>query len=272
MLIDWFTVGGQALNFAILVWLLKRFLYRPILAAIDAREKLIAAELTDAAEKKAGTEKDRDDFLHKNEVFDKERAGLLSQATKEAASERQRLVEAARKDVEVGSVQRQETLKTEILQLNQVLRLRTQKEVFAIARKTLTDLAAANLETQLCRVFIERLRGLAGEVKGELATALKTAADSAVVRSAFELPSDQRDAIHQALNEIYVSTIPLRFETNGDLVCGIELTANGQKWAWSIGDYLEMMEKGVGEILEVRTKRERLPEADPKTAALLVSA
>jgi len=38
MLIDWFTVGAQALNFLILVWLLKRFLYKPILDAIDARD------------------------------------------------------------------------------------------------------------------------------------------------------------------------------------------------------------------------------------------
>ena len=27
MLIDWFTVGAQALNFLILVWLMKRYLY-----------------------------------------------------------------------------------------------------------------------------------------------------------------------------------------------------------------------------------------------------
>ena len=35
MLIDWFTVFAQAVNFLILVWLLKRFLYKPILHAID---------------------------------------------------------------------------------------------------------------------------------------------------------------------------------------------------------------------------------------------
>ena len=53
MLIDWFTVGAQALNFVILVWLMRRFLYKPILDAIDAREKKIAAELADADAKKA---------------------------------------------------------------------------------------------------------------------------------------------------------------------------------------------------------------------------
>jgi hypothetical protein len=44
MLIDWFTVGAQIVNFLILVWLLKHFLYKPILNAIDAREKRIAGD------------------------------------------------------------------------------------------------------------------------------------------------------------------------------------------------------------------------------------
>jgi len=38
MLIDWFTVVAQVINFLILVWLMKRFLYKPILNAIAARE------------------------------------------------------------------------------------------------------------------------------------------------------------------------------------------------------------------------------------------
>ena len=79
MLIDWFTVGAQALNFLILVWLLKRFLYKPMLHAIDAREKRIAAELADAAAKKAEAQKERDEFQRKNEEFDQQRAALLEQ-------------------------------------------------------------------------------------------------------------------------------------------------------------------------------------------------
>ena len=66
MLIDWFTVGAQIVNFLILVWLLKHFLYKPILNAIDAREKRIAAELADADTKKADAEKERTDFEDKN--------------------------------------------------------------------------------------------------------------------------------------------------------------------------------------------------------------
>jgi F-type H+-transporting ATPase subunit b len=53
VLIDWFTVGAQLLNFIILVWLMKRFLYQPVLDAIAAREQKIAAQLADVAAAKA---------------------------------------------------------------------------------------------------------------------------------------------------------------------------------------------------------------------------
>ncbi len=92
MLIDWFTVGAQVLNFLILVWLLKRFLYKPILNAIDTREKRIAAELADANAKKSEAQKERDDFLAKNKAFDEQRAALLAKAQEDAKAERERLI------------------------------------------------------------------------------------------------------------------------------------------------------------------------------------
>ncbi len=57
MLIDWFTVVAQAINFLILVWLLKRFLFKPILHAIDEREKGIANQLAQAEAMKAEAKK-----------------------------------------------------------------------------------------------------------------------------------------------------------------------------------------------------------------------
>ena len=77
MLIDWFTVIAQIVNFLILVWLLQRFLYRPILDAIDAREKRIAAALTEAEANKEEAQKERDAFQHQNEEFSRQRASLL---------------------------------------------------------------------------------------------------------------------------------------------------------------------------------------------------
>ena len=99
-MIDWFTVGAQALNFLILIWLMKRFLYQPILHAIDEREKRIAKELPDADAKRDEAQKEREEFQHKNEEFDQQRATLLSKATDEVKVERQRLLDEARKSAD----------------------------------------------------------------------------------------------------------------------------------------------------------------------------
>lgn len=263
MLIDWFTVGAQALNFLILVWLMKRFLYKPILNAIDAREKRIAKELADANAKKTEAQKERDEFQHKNEEFDQQRAALLTKATDEVKTERQRLLDESRKAADALSAKRQESLANDVRNLNQALTRRTQAEVFAIARKTLADLATTSLEARMSEVFARRLRELNGKAKAGLAEALKTASEPALVRSAFDLPADQRGAIQNAVNETFSAEIHLRFETAPNLVSGIEFTTNGQKVAWSIADYLASLEKGVGELLKEKDK----PTAKPATAS-----
>jgi F-type H+-transporting ATPase subunit b len=256
MLINWFTVGAQALNFLILVWLMRRFLYKPILRAIAAREKRIATELADADAKKAEAKKERDEFQHKNEEFDQQRVALMSKATDEANAERQRLLEEARQAADALSVKRREGLRNDAHRLNQAIRRRTQQEVFAIVRKALTDLATTSLEERMGEVFTRRLREMDGKAKEGLGQALKTASEPALVRSAFEMPQEQRAAIQNALNETFSAEIPVRFETAPDLVSGIELTTNGQKVAWSIAEYLASLEKGVGELLKEKEKAE----------------
>jgi len=158
MLIDWFTVGAQALNFIILVWLLKRFLYKPILGAVDAREKRIAAELADAAARKAEAQKERDAYEHKNAEFDRQRAALLAKATQEADAERQRLLDEARKAADALAAKRREALQSDAANLNQAIRRRAEQEVFAIARKALADLASTSLEECMVDLFARRLR------------------------------------------------------------------------------------------------------------------
>jgi F-type H+-transporting ATPase subunit b len=256
MLIDWFTVGAQALNFIILVWLLKRFLYKPILNAIDAREQRIAAELADADAKKAKAQKEYDEFQHGNEQLERQRAALLSQAMHEAKAERQRLIDEARMAADALAAKRQQMLRSDAQSLHHAIRQRTEQEVFAIARKALTDLATTSLEERIGEVFTRRLRTMSGKAKQVLAEALKTASEPAIVRSAFDLPGVQRAAIQNALNETFSAEVQVRFETAPRLIGGIELTSNGQRLAWSIADYLASLEKGVGELLKEKDQPE----------------
>lgn len=265
MLIDWFTVFAQVVNFLILVWLLKRYLYQPILRALDAREKRIAAELADADAKKAEARTEREEFRRKNDEFDQQHGALLKDVTDDAAAERQRLFAEARKDADALRAKLQNSLSSEYQALHEEIARRTRAEVFAIARKTLMDLAGASLEERMVDVFVRRLRESDDNVKAGLAKALETASAPALVRSTFDLPEEQRAALQNALNETFSAEIRVRFETSPDLVSGIELSTNGQKVAWSIADYLASLERGLGELLKQKSKPEAGNAPNPET-------
>jgi F-type H+-transporting ATPase subunit b len=254
MLIDWFTVGAQVLNFLVLVWLLKRFLYKPILGAIETRENGIRKELADADAKRDQAKKDGEDFRSKNEVFDRERAGLLAKAADEAKAERQKLLDTARADADALASKRRDALKADSANLNVELGRTARKEVFSVARKALADLAFAGLEERMAAVFASRLRAMDDSAKDAFAGALKSASEPAVVRSAFELDEPGRDLVRKALNETFSADVPVRFETSPDLVAGVEISTSGQKMAWSISEYLEVLEKDVKDLLEAKTE------------------
>ena len=264
MPINWFTVIAQAINFLILVWLLKRFLYKPILHAIDERAKGIATQLAEAEAKKAEAQKERDDFQHKNEAFDQERAALLKKAADEATAERQRLLDEARKDADLLRAKRQDALRTEQRNLSQEIFHWTQKQVFAITRKTLTDLAGTSLEERMGDVFVQRVRALTGAAKEQLAAAFKTSNHTVSVHSAFDLAPAQRNAIESAVKDTFAPDAHVQFETAPELISGIELSTNGQKVAWSISDYLSTLEKSAGKLLQQEAKPEPKAKPDPK--------
>jgi F-type H+-transporting ATPase subunit b len=240
VLIDWFTVGAQLLNFIILVWLMKRFLYQPVLNAIAAREQKIAAQLADAAATKAQAHQQQDRFEKKNQAFDEQRAELLRQATDDANAERQRLLTEARKAADAASAARAKAVLADTQQLHGEIVRQTQQQVFDIARRVLGDLADISLEQRACEVFIQRLHSVDGTTLATLSTALKaTSTDApALLRSAFDLPAAQRAAIQAALDDTFGQAIALKVETAPEVVSGIELSAQGQKLAWSIADYL----------------------------------
>src|ERR1700730_887306 len=95
MLIDWFTVGAQMLNFLVLVWLLKRYLYKPILDAIAAREGRIAAELAGAAATRVAAERERAEFQGKSAALDEQREAILAKAADETKLQREGLLAQA---------------------------------------------------------------------------------------------------------------------------------------------------------------------------------
>jgi F-type H+-transporting ATPase subunit b len=250
MLIDWFTVGAQAVNFLILVWLMKRFLYRPVLAAIDEREKKIAGELKDAADATARAGKEREDLRVQTESLHGRREELLRAAAADADIQRQQLLESARTEAQALRVKSLAALSAEQTELQVEIVSRARREAFALTRKTLAGLADTTLEDRMLEVFIHRVEDLNEVQKVQLiAPPVDTRARSAVLRSAFELTPAQQAHVTAAFREWPCAGATLTFETAPALICGVELSVDGQKLTWNITAYLAAVEEKAQELL-----------------------
>jgi F-type H+-transporting ATPase subunit b len=269
MLIDWFTVGAQALNFIILVWLLKRFLYKPILNAIDAREKRIAAESAAAGAREAQARKAHDEFDEKNKQFDQDRGALLAKASLQITAEHERLLDEARKEAnELLSEQRAAARNDAAALMDQMMRLAA-GEVFDVARRALSDLASVTLEERLGEIFMRRLREMKAEAKQLLDAALRAPHAEAVVRSRFSLATQEKATIQNVLNETFAADIHLAFETAPDGICGIELTVGGQRLAWTIAGYLGALEEKARALISTQIKPSgAVPRLDSAAATI----
>jgi len=157
MQINWFTVIAQIVNFLILVWLLKRFLYKPILKAIDERERKIESQLKDADDRESNAKMEQDEFKKKNEEFAQGKKERMDKAVAETNVERDKLMEDARNEAAELRIKLQKSLSEMQENLNRDIAQKTQQEVFAIARKTLADLASQSLEEQSTSLFIKRI-------------------------------------------------------------------------------------------------------------------
>jgi len=250
MLIDWFTVIAQVVNFLVLVWLLKRFLYHPILNAIDAREKRISDELADADNKRTEAEQQREKYEQKNDEFEKLRMANMNKVAAEAKAESVRLLDSVRADSEALRIQLESALKNEQLSLQQALGEEVRNEVFEIARKVLRDLSETSLEVSMVGVFLKRLVALNDDEKARLHSAFKDSGQPIIVHTAFDLPSEQYELIKAALSDILGTSANVEFVTDPTVISGIEINANGQKIAWSIADYLSALTKRVDQVLQ----------------------
>ena len=238
MLIDWFTVGAQLLNFLVLVWLMKRFLYRPILAAIGAREQLIAAGLADAAARQGAAQQLGTELAAKNTAFDRQRADLLAEAVVQAQARNSALLRDGQAAQAAQRTQHAAAFASEQQRLCAGVTLQARDQVLAAVRRALADLGEETLEAAMVRTFVRRLEQLDAPARATLAAALAADPGSAEVRSAFALDAGQREALATALRAHDGAPQGLKYSQAPDLLCGIEFRLKGWSLAWNLNQYL----------------------------------
>jgi len=245
VLIDWFTVVAQIINFLVLVALLRHFLWGKLIGAIDEREARIAGELAAADVKKKDAERQEEQSCLKALELEAKRDEMMARARQEAENQRAKLVEEARNSVRELERKWREDLDRERGVFFTELRTRAANEILAVTRRALGDLASSDLQQSTVQVFLEKLRSADEATLREV-----TGAKEPVVRSAVELPEETRKKIAEILKTRLGAPSQLRFEKHSTMAWGIELRGNGYKIGWAPESYLDSLEEKMKAALE----------------------
>jgi len=232
MSIDWVTVGAQIVNFLVLIWLLKRFLYRPILDGIDAREAEIAARMGEATAIRALAEAKEADYRAQIADLSASRAEMLEKARRSAEAERDALLAQARHALQQEQAERELRRAEEARQYTADLHLNGANTLLSLTRKALADLADETLEQRIALHAAKQLKGMTAELDA-------AAGDNrdAVAMTRDPLPDDVQKRLRDDLAKV-LPGFALRFETDAMLSPGLSLRLGGAQVGWTTDSYL----------------------------------
>ncbi len=257
MIIDWYTVIFQIINFLILVFLLRRFLYGPIVSSMDARKaKLLQKEEAAVAQKEEALSEAEAYRLKVAELRNREEE-LKEKALTAAETEKKKLLETARKETEEKRRRWEEELEREKESFAAKLRLFLAEKACAVSEKCLKDLSGQQLESLIWEKFLEKIGLLDGEERDKFRSAFKEhhkpgAAledndDSPVLLSVFEPSPDMKRELEAKIAAIVPDSknLKITYQNDNSLICGLELIVGSYSLAWNISDYLQEIEADI---------------------------
>lgn len=229
MELDWTTFALEIINFLALIWILKRFLYRPVLATLGQRRAGIEANLKEARVTQGRALALQSQFESRLADWEREKAAARSQFDAQMAAEHARQMEALDRDLAAErqrsaarDAHRQETLQRELASQSGAL-----ARQFASA--LLARLAGPEIEARLVAIFVEELSALPEE-RLEPLRAGQNGHGQGVLSSAHPLSEEQRRQISGAVDARLGKLVHLDFVEDSELLAGVRLSLR----AWQL--------------------------------------
>lgn len=261
MPIDWFTVAAQAINFLILVGLLKHFLYGPIVRAMDEREERIAGRLEDAEREHREADEQRQQLERERSNLEERREEILAGARKEADEQREQALRDAREEAR----RRREAWDRELVGhgqdvVEELLGLMGDRLSDGL-RAAFSELADADVQTAAVARFVHELGELEGTRRDELEEAF--ADDDLAVHLAREPSDQQRTELLQALADLGADRQRVDFVVDDALIGGVEVRAGGRRVAWSLRRFIEDADEAMQSFIR-ETRQESMESSEDR--------
>lgn len=232
MELNWSTFLLEIINFLVLVWILKRFLYRPILSALEERRKKIEQSLHEATHQHTQAIALEQQYKERLDTWEHEKLQLRETLQQEIQNERTQKLEQLKTELEC---KRKKAVAIEQHQQAETLRQYQQKaheQGARFATRLLNTVASKELESRLFDLLIETFNNMNEEQQLSLLDACKTSSDAITVTSAYTLSETQRQQLEQKICTVQEQTMTFKYLQDEKLLAGLRIVIGA--WVLSI--------------------------------------
>jgi F-type H+-transporting ATPase subunit b len=245
LIIDWFTVIAQIVNFLILVALLRFFLFGRIRSAMRERKAQIASSLDDARKKQELASRELESCRQEKRAWDEKKDELMKEASREAADRRRQLLQQAKEEAGKERGRMLGSLMERKHELARSLRLMSLEDAAGITRHVLFELSTFPVEQGIVDVFISRMKDIPRDRKDRLIQAARKGENTITIRSSFVLGNVLQEKISGVVKEEFTDTAPVEYRHEPALVLGIEMKVDDYTVSWSAGEFLTDVEERI---------------------------
>lgn len=219
---SWWTFALQAANFLILIWLLQRFLFKPVKAIVARRKEEISRALTEASQEKESAQRLMQEIEVKRSEIDAERQKMIDEERAQLSTERKKIVEETRSEVEKVRDQALKRLDEERAAASNELFERTVALATNLTERLLRELAVPSIEQPFLGRVLDYLDRLAKEERAKLFPRL----DAAVlfVTTAHPLGVQEQSEWHEQLAKRLGAAFSIKFSADPALIAGTVIT------------------------------------------------
>ncbi|MFN1834158.1 hypothetical protein AB2B38_002755 [Balneola sp. MJW-20] len=251
MNIDWFTFIAQILNFLILLYLLRRFLYKPLLSIMDDREEKIKLRMEEADREYQTAQEKVDKYDRMLRDFESNVDRMGKEAVKETEEFREDLYKKVRAEVGQSQKNWEQSLEDQKEVFLSELYRQTASGIVDLMGSLIKDLSHKELDDLVVGKFLEQIRSMK-QHDGSMAfhAALESGEGQITVISSFQLDKSVQEKIIDSLKYILTEEINIQFKRSSILGYGIEMRANGWKIGWSTAGFMVNLKKRAEEVFE----------------------
>jgi len=250
MKVDILTYLFEIINFFVLLWILKKLLYKPIISVLKERKEYIAKRIREAEEAETKAKRMKEEYEKMLKQIEEIRKTKLAEITKEVQQEKEKLYENMKKELDAQRQKFLDSLEMEKREALNEIKEETIHLSLAFVSKLLSNFADEEIHKKLFSIALEGIKNINKEEIDNIKEELKNR-NTVVVETAFPLSKEDIDRLKQTIKDIFNVDINIKTEERKDLMAGVKIHLSSKMIDTSLEGQLSVFETLLREKIEI---------------------